>query len=242
MKKYTVYLFVVCLIGCSNFSNVRESYLNKKNNLSFPGIPNTQSIITSTKSFKITNVIIDENAIPKEPEFTKERTFVLPLVLLNIVSHMTRYRVGSNQFTFDLSGYIKYRFHESLIHAGAINDEENPALEISVTVKRVKGYCDHEKLISISTGGALYHENLVSPFVGDVMFDIQIKDGQKVFNREVTGKFVLTYSMILTESMKNSGRFPRIEGNVSRIARSLEYAIYNAINDFISVYPEDKYY
>lgn len=241
MKKFTVCLFVVCLIGCSNFSSVRENYLNKNNNLSFPGIPNTQSTIISAKSFKITTVTIDENAIPKEPEFTKETTFVLPLVLLNIVSHVTRYRVGSNQFTFDLSGYIKYAFHESLIHAGAINDEENPAREISVTVKRVKGYCDHNKLISISLGGAFY-ENSVGPFVGDVMFDIQIKDREKVLNREVTGKFVLTRSAVLTELMEDSDGFARKEDNESRIARSLEYAINNAINDFISVYPEDKYY
>ena len=223
-------LLLFLIVGCSNYSKIRENYTDSKSNLVLPRQTSYSKRVVSNKSFKVVDVVLENGAISTDPLFTKEKTFVLPLLAFNSWKHITRHQVGTIQFKNDIKNYIRYSFEEGLKLAGAKVDNVSAELELGIRVKRLKGYADYEKsgyfffLLLVYGFGEFGYEG---PFVGDVLFEIDIKDGDRKFTREVSANVIL-----------NKNEFNEdFADNHDRITRALENAIGQSIQEFIEVYP-----
>jgi hypothetical protein len=225
-----VIISVVFITACSNYSNIRDANFELNSKLTMHSLPGKSPKITSQKTFKIQSVLVENNAIPEDPKFTKEKTFFLPLILFNSWSHVTRHQVGTSQFINDVSDYVRYTMEEGLIQAGAKRSNNKPDVILNIKVKRLKAYADYGKsgyfffLLFVYGFG---QNEFTGPFVGDVVFEIDIKDGNREFTREVTGEEILTINDFNED----------IDDNQAKITRALEYAINKTLVDFIKVYP-----
>jgi hypothetical protein len=216
--------------GCSNYSKVVEVNSGLQDELMIHSLDKNINQDSFVKSYRILKVELDESAIPKKPVFDKEKTLVLPLLAFTYWDHITSHRLGANQIKNNLEDYIKYSFEEGLNQRGALNNKDSADIDISIKIKRLSGKGTYTKsgyfyflLLAYGFGYGDYN----GPYVGDVLFEIELRQGDKVFKREIVGNSAL--------SLKDFNQ--DIDTNFNRVTRSLEYAISNAIDNFIDVYP-----
>jgi hypothetical protein len=228
--KNILFLLCICvsLSSCSNYSAIVQKH---KNDIVEPKIiPIADASAQSTKSFKIREITIDDAAITQDASFEKTKTFVLPLLVLNIWNHQTEYSIGKKQFSSSLEDHLRNAFEVGLTQFGYRKADDSADFEISIRVRKLQSKAEYAEAGHFYFVGIAYgygYGERRGPYTSNILFDITTNQGMNKYTSEITAISMLDQKEFQDE----------IDPEINRINRSLEQAINLAIVNYSKVAP-----